>query len=229
MDDIEDKDADWVKMLDRFYGPFKQNLDAAYEGMKHAKAEATPAPHTCPQCGGNTVYRYGRSGRFLSCARYPECKYASPIDRNGNLAPAEQTDVACPKCAAPMQIRKGRFGPFLGCSRYPECDGIVNLDRKGFISPPKTPPILTDLPCPKCQAPMNLRRSSRGPWLSCSKFPKCKGRLGWNSLAEEIKAVWDQALKSHETHHPQTVIRRLDGTPVEDSYKPQALPSASDE
>jgi DNA topoisomerase-1 len=229
LDDIEDKDADWAKMLDRFYGPFKQNLDAAYEGMKHAKAEATPAPHTCPQCGGNTVYRYGRSGRFLSCARYPECKYASPIDRNGNPAPAEQTDVACPKCAAPMQIRKGRFGPFLGCSRYPECDGILNLDRKGLISPPKTPPLLTDLPCPKCQAPMNLRRSSRGPWLSCSKFPKCKGRLGWNTLTEDVKAAWEQALKSHETDHPLIVIHKLDGTPIEDSYKPQTLPSSSDD
>jgi DNA topoisomerase-1 len=229
LDDIEDQNADWVRMLDRFYGPFKQSLEAAYEGMKHAKAEVTPAPHICPQCGGNTVYRYGRSGRFLSCARYPECKYASPIDRQGNPAPAEQTDVACPKCASPMQVRKGRFGSFLGCSRYPECDGILKLDRKGFISPPKTPPLLTDLPCPKCQAPMNLRRSSRGPWLSCSKFPKCKGRLGWNSLTEDVKAAWDEALKSHEMQHPLTVIRRLDGTPIEDAYKPQSLPSSSDD
>jgi len=229
LDDIEDKDADWIKMLDRFYGPFKQSLEAAYEGMKHAKAEAVPAPHTCPQCGGNTVYRYGRSGRFLSCARYPECKYASPIDRNGNPAPAEETDVACPKCAAPMQVRRGRFGAFLGCSRYPECDGILNLDRKGFISPPKTPPLLTDIPCPKCQAPMNLRRSTRGPWLSCSKFPKCKGRLGWNTLSEEAKATWNQALKSHESKHPLTVIRKVDGTPIEDSYKPQTILPASDD
>lgn len=227
LDDIEDKDADWVRMLDRFYGPFKQSLDAAYEGMKHAKAEATPAPHTCPQCGGNTVYRYGRSGRFLSCARYPDCKYASPIDRQGNPAQAEQTDVACPKCHAPMQIRKGRFGAFLGCSRYPECDGILNLDRKGFVSSPKTPPLQTDLPCPKCQAPMNLRRSSRGPWLSCSKFPKCKGRLGWNSLADEVKVTWDQALTAHEARHPVIVLQRLDGTPIEDAYKPLPLPSSS--
>ncbi|MGE5838345.1 MAG: type I DNA topoisomerase, partial [Deltaproteobacteria bacterium] len=131
LDDIEEKHADWVEMLRHFYGPFTESLQSAYDGLVHAKAETQPASHTCPQCGGQTVYRFGKKGRFLSCARYPKCKFAAPVDREGNPVGPEQTDIACPKCQSPMLLRKGRFGLFLSCSRYPECAGLVNLDKKG--------------------------------------------------------------------------------------------------
>ena len=228
LDDIEEKHADWIQMLKGFYGPFKKSLDAAHEDMGHAKAEIQPAPHACPECGNQTVYRFGRNGRFLSCSRYPHCTYASPIDREGNPLSPELTDVACPECGAPMLLRKGRYGPFLSCSTYPDCKGIVNLDKKGHVSPPKIPPLVTDLTCPKCGAPLNLRRGSRGPWLSCSTFPKCTGRLGWGSLDKDTRARWELALEQHEKAHQQKTIRRLDGTPVGEGYKPQTRDTDAD-
>jgi len=228
LDDIEEKQADWVQMLRRFYGPFKKSLDEAYQVMGHAKAETQPASHICPQCGSSTVYRFGRKGRFLSCSTYPDCKYASPIDQEGNPVAQEQTDIACPRCGDPMLMKKGRFGPFLSCLRYPDCDGIVNLDKKGFINPPKVPPLLTDLKCPKCEARLNIRRGARGPWLSCSKFPKCRGRMGWASLDNETKNRWEKALEDHEKSHPQPVIKTLDGEPVGDAYRPKTKSIADD-
>ena len=222
LDDVEEKHADWVQMLQHFYGPFKQSLEAAYKDMEHAKAEIQPSSHICPQCGSDTVYRFGRRGRFLSCSKYPHCKFAAPIDRDGNPVSPEHTDVACPKCGSLTLLRKGRFGPFLSCTRYPACDGIVNLDKKGCVIPPKIPPLLTDLPCPKCRALLNLRRSARGLWLSCSTFPKCSGRLGWALLEDKTKTKWEKALKEHEKINPQVIIRGLDGNPVGAAYKPQA-------
>ncbi|MFZ7112200.1 MAG: type I DNA topoisomerase [Desulfatiglandales bacterium] len=223
LDDIAEKQADWVQMLHQFYGPFKGSLDSAYKGMEHAKAETQPAPHTCPDCGGGTVYRFGRNGRFLSCSNYPKCKYAAPIDAEGNPLSAQHTDVACPKCNSPMQMRKGRFGPFLSCPRYPECNGILNLDKKGAISPPKVPPLLTDLKCPNCGSAMNLRRGVKGPWLSCSAFPKCRGRLGWTILDQKTKEKWESELEVHEKAHPQPIIQNLHGEPVGKDYKPQTI------
>ncbi len=221
LDDIEEKHANWVQMLRRFYGPFKQSLEAAYNEMAHAKAETQPAPFKCPECGSDTVYRFGKKGRFLSCSKYPKCKFAAPIDNDGNPVQPEQTDIACPVCGAPMFIRKGRFGAFLSCSRYPQCTGALNLDRKGHIKTPKVPPLLTDLPCPKCGALLNLRKGGRGPWLSCSKFPKCRGRLGWSFLDDQTKSRLLKALEEHEKAHPQPLIRTIDGSPVEEGYKPQ--------
>jgi DNA topoisomerase-1 len=223
LDDIEDKHADWVEMLRRFYGPFTDNLQSAYNDLVHAKAETQPASYTCPQCGGQTVYRFGKKGRFLSCARYPKCKFAAPVDREGHPVAPEQTDIACPRCGSPMLLRRGRFGLFLSCERYPECSGIVNLDKKGLIAAPKIPPLPTGLSCPKCDAPMNLRRGARGPWLSCSKFPKCRGRIGWATLEEAERTSLEAALQTHEKENPLAAVRKTDGTAVSEGYKPQPL------
>jgi len=105
----------------------------------------------------------------------------------------------------------------------------VNLDKKGRVSPPKIPPLLTDMPCPKCKAPLNLRRGARAPWLSCSTFPKCSGRLGWVSLEDDTKTKWEKALEEHEKIHPQTIIRKLDGNPVSDAYKPRRVPNVDED
>ena len=223
LDNVEEKHADWVRMLHDFYGPFKLSLDSAYKTMNHAKAEIEPSPYICPQCGSTTVYRFGRNGRFLSCSKYPECKFAAPIDSTGKPISPEQTNVACPNCSSPMMLRKGRFGSFLSCVKYPDCKGIVNLDKKGCVAQPKIPPLLTDIPCPKCKSPLNLRRGAKGLWLSCSTFPKCSGRLGWTSLTDEVKNKWTKEFESHEKTYPQPIIRTLDGNPVGDSYKPLPL------
>jgi DNA topoisomerase-1 len=223
LDNIEEKHADWVQMLQDFYEPFKLSLEAAYKNMGHAKAETQPAPFACPECGGKTVYRFGRNGRFLSCSRYPECKFAAPIDSSGKPISPEQTDVACPVCGLPMLLRKGRFGTFLSCSKYPECKGILNLDKQGRVVPPKIPPLRTDIPCPKCQAPLNLRRGARGLWLSCSKFPKCTGRLGWSSIKDTLKEKWMKRFEQHENAYPQQIIYNLEGNPIGENYRPQPL------
>ncbi len=220
LDAVEEQHHDWVAFLHKFYGPFSEKLEQAHEGLAHAKAETHPAPYECGECGAPTVYRFGKNGRFLSCSRYPDCKYAAPIDREGKPQPPQTTDVACPKCSSPMILRKGRFGPFLSCSNYPDCDGIVNLDKKGFVKHPTPPPLRTDLPCPKCEADLNLRRSKRGPWLSCSEFPKCRGRAAWSKLEEDVQKKWELALMNWEKDHPQPIIKKLDGTPVGDEYKP---------
>lgn len=234
LDAIEEQHHDWVKMLKKFYGPFQENLKVAHEEMSHAKAETEPAPYDCQVCGAPTVYRFGKNGRFLSCSRYPDCKYAAPVDREGKPVVPEATDIACPKCDSPMLLRKGRFGPFLSCVNYPECDGIVNLDKKGFVKHPSPPPFEVDkekfgIECPKCQSNLYLRSGKRGPWLSCSKFPKCRGRLGWTTLDDEQKKILEATLAKHEAEHPQPIIKRLDGTKIGDEYKPQLTGSESDE
>ncbi len=238
LDKVEDEHLDWVDMLRRFYGPFKKALAHALETLTHAKAETVPAPkeYTCPQCEkegrGKTplVYRFGKNGRFLSCSLYPTCNYASPVDREGKPRPAADTvNVACPRCGGAMTRRTGKFGPFLGCARYGDktspCAGILNIDKKGKVVAPSPPPLLTDLPCPTCEAPMNLRGGVRGPWLGCSRFPKCRGRGKWTDLDEKRRAVLEAALFEHEKKNPVAIIRTMDGKALTDS-KGKALATA---
>lgn len=232
LDKVEEDHLDWIDMLRKFYGPFKKALVAAEDTLTHAKAETTPAPaeYKCPQCGSSLVYRFGKNGRFLSCSTYPTCNYASPVDREGKPRPAaELVDVACPKCGSGMTKRVGKFGPFLGCSRYGQkvnpCDGILNLNKKHQVQAPSPKPLVTDLPCPICQSPLNLRTGLRGPWLGCSRFPKCRGRGKWPELPEEKKAELLKAMEAHEKANPTPIIKTLEGVALTDSHgKP--LPTA---
>jgi len=219
LDQIEEEHADWVQTLHDFYGPFAETLERAHENLTHAKAETQPAPkeYRCEDCGADLVYRFGKSGRFLSCSRYPDCKYAVPCDRDGKPQPIQNADVKCHKCGQPMIKRTGRFGPFFGCSAYPECDGILKADKQGRPLAPQPPPLETDMPCPKCEdRNLNLRNGARGPWLSCSGFPKCRGRGKWKELPEDAQAAWEKKLAEHEKKHPIPIITTLDGEPLTD-------------
>ena len=232
LDKIEDEHLDWIDMLERFYGRFSESLERAHEEMTHAKAETRPAPdeYRCETCGSTLVYRFGKNGRFLSCSRYPDCDYACPCDREGRPRLAEFIDVKCPETGRPMIRKTGRFGPFLTTpleEGETNDDGVIlNIDKKGFVVAPSVPPLETTLECPTCGAPLNLRGGVRGPWLGCSRFPKCRGRGKWTELDDEKKQELEAALETHEKAHPVEIITRYtDGSALTDS-KGKPVPEA---
>ena len=53
------------------------------------------------------------SGKFLSCSKFPECKFAKSIT----------TGVKCPSpdCGGELVRRKSKRGYFYGCTNYPKC------------------------------------------------------------------------------------------------------------
>ncbi len=224
LDDIADKHADWVEMLRRFYGPFTRSLESAYEVLAHAKAETQPASHICPQCGGQTVYRFGKKGRFLSCGRYPKCKFAAPVDREGNPVAPEQTDIACPKCESPMLLRRGRFGLFLSCTRYPECDGIMNLDKKGLIAAPKIPPLSHGSLLPQVQCLHESSSRCEGPMAELFEIPKMPGphRLV-HPGGEQSQSIGNRPANACKEKPTGCGAQELTGMTVNEGYKPQPL------
>jgi len=61
------------------------------------------------------VIRIGRFGKFISCSRFPDCKYTEKY--------LEKIGMICPDCGkGDVIIKKSKRGRnFFGCSRYPEC------------------------------------------------------------------------------------------------------------
>jgi DNA topoisomerase-1 len=175
LDKIEEQHLDWVRVLNEFYGPFKDNLDRAAAEMKHAKAEVTPSEYECPICGQKLVYRLGRKGKFLSCSGYPHCKFTWSCDKDGKMVEQKVSEQKCPNCGKPMIYRTGRFGTFLGCSDYPKCKTAMRLDKEGKVLPPKPPPEPTGIKCYKCKdGQLVIRRGKKGPFLGCNRFPRCR-------------------------------------------------------
>ena len=91
----------------------------------------------CPECRdslpadkqGKLVERDGRFGKFVSCNRYPKCRY---IKKDETAERARGTGVSCPICKkGEMTEKRGRFGIFYGCSNYPNCKHIIKSKPTG--------------------------------------------------------------------------------------------------
>ena len=81
--------------------------------------------------GGKLVVREGRFGTFISCSRYPKCKY---IKEDPAEVARKMTDVTCPVCnKGKMMERRGRFGIFYSCSNYPDCKNAIKAKPTGNI------------------------------------------------------------------------------------------------
>jgi DNA topoisomerase I len=116
------------------------------EGTELKGPEETGEP--CPLCGtdengqqielskkggGKLVIREGRFGSFISCSRYPKCKF---IKQDEEELKKKMTDVTCPTCnKGNMMERRGRFGIFYSCSNYPDCKNAIKAKPTGNICP----------------------------------------------------------------------------------------------
>jgi len=160
LDLVEEGSEQWQEVVKRFYAPFKQDLDRIAAGAADLKEElSTKLDELCPSCGANLAERWGRYGKFVGCARYPDCKY---IKRTAPKLLAEQ----CPKCGQPLVERRGRFGPFVACSGYPECRYI----KREVVGPEAKPGDA----CPRCGKPLAARQGRFAAYLGCSGFPDCR-------------------------------------------------------
>lgn len=132
LDEIAEGKQEEVTTLRDFYDRFTPLLDKAYQDMEKIAPEKTG--ETCPECGGDLVYRNGRFGRFISCSNFPKCKYTAQMEKEGKEKP-EPTGKMCPECGSELLKRKSRFGSFfLGCSGFPKCTYMENLDGERIYS-----------------------------------------------------------------------------------------------
>ena len=168
LDQVEDGTADWVKLLEAFYKPFKLDLEKAKIEMRNLKSQEEATSEVCEKCGKPMVIKWGRNGHFLACSGYPDCRNTKEFTRNADgsltvVATTRPSDQACPACGAPMLIKRGRFGEFLACSKYPECK--------------TTSPLSLGIDCPKpdCGGYLTEKRSRRGKvFFGCSNYSRTK-------------------------------------------------------
>lgn len=172
----------------------------------------------------------GKKPRARKPKEIPSCTFAMPCDRDGRPQLPEQIDLLSPS-GKPMVKRTGRFGDFLvedvppppkkKAGKKSDSDAptpfILNIDKKGDLKFPAPPPIATDIECEKCGGFLNLRDGKRGPWLGCSKFPKCRGRGAFSKLSEKEQKNLRKELADHMKSQQTLELTRRDGhTPVED-------------
>ncbi len=115
LDEIAEGKKEWVRILKDFYKPFGEKVKTVSKIAEKVPVQTEATDETCPECGATLVIRIGKYGKFLSCSKFPECKFTKPYLREAGFD--------CQKCGAPMVIKKSKKGKtFYGCSRWPDCD-----------------------------------------------------------------------------------------------------------
>lgn len=192
LDEVEEGKTLWNTVLQEFYNPLATSIETATTAMETIRLPGIPTDEVCPECGKPMVQRTGRTGPFLGCSGYPDCKSTRSL--GGAEAEASTEEHVCELCGKPMAVKRGRYGPFLGCTGYPECKNIVRLrggkpvpssravengdaangdaggTQEAGVAAEAGPPQL----CEKCGSPMVARRGRYGSFLGCSGYPKCK-------------------------------------------------------
>ncbi len=171
-DKIAEGKIEWTPVIKEFYAPFKKNLDAKHQEVKKEDI-LEKTDRKCPACGGDLIVKFGRFGKFIACANFPNCKHTEKTAEEKKIE-AENSGTACGKCGAPMIVKFGRYGSFLGCSKYPECKNIVKIEKK------------TGIKCPLCQTgDVVEKKSKRGKiFYGCGRYPECNF-ASWSRPAEE--------------------------------------------
>ena len=151
-------------VLNEFYEKFKKDL-VAFSGKDISK-KAMQIKLKCPKCKSPLMLRFGKTGEFIGCSKFPECDFTSNFtkDEKGNITlikeEKETIDIKCPQCGKNLIKKMGRFGPFLACPGYPECKYIHQESLK--------------MPCPLCKGKIIKRKWRGGTFWGCSNYPKCK-------------------------------------------------------
>ncbi len=117
LDEIADGKRKWVPVIKDFYQPFEKQLEGVAKVAERVQIPTEVTDEKCPECKqGKLVIRIGKFGKFLSCSRFPECKYTAPYV-------PKLKGVKCSKCGGEIVVRRTRKGKqFYGCSNYPKCN-----------------------------------------------------------------------------------------------------------
>ena len=183
LDDIASAKAEMTQVLDEFYYPFQEELKVAETHMERVQI---PTNEVCHLCNSPMVLKFGKTGQFLGCSKYPECKATRPLGGQPR-AEAVESEHSCPKCGKKLFIRENkRKEKFLSCSGFPECKESFNIDPDGNPVPSV---VETEHKCEKCGKPMVLRQGSRGAFLGCTGYPKCRNLIPVDDQGRPVETV----------------------------------------
>ncbi|MCD1620699.1 type I DNA topoisomerase [Salipiger manganoxidans] len=127
LDDVSAGGMDYKALLAKFWKDFSAAisetselrisevldvLDDALAPQLYPPREDGSDPRQCPLCGAGQLHlKTSRSGGFVGCSNYPECRYTRPI--GGEAAEAGDRVLGMDDEGNEISLRSGRFGPYV--------------------------------------------------------------------------------------------------------------------
>lgn len=168
LDEIAEGKRAYEKTLKDFYTPFQKEIRSKESIEKITNLGDADPSLVCPKCGGPMIIKLSKTGKFLSCKKFPDCMGARKMDGTELEGPKE-TGETCPQCeTGKLMEREGRFGKFIACSNYPKCKYVKTSEEEEAKKK-------TGVHCLECKTGELVERRGRfGLFYSCSNYPKCK-------------------------------------------------------
>lgn len=118
LDAIAEGEADYVGTLSAIYDPLHSAIEKKADIPKVTNLGEADKKFKCPECGSGMVIKLGRSGKFLSCSRYPDCEGALTME--GKEVGAENLVGKHPETGEEIYLLEGRFGPYVQLGKTPD-------------------------------------------------------------------------------------------------------------
>ena len=138
LDRISNHEIDWKEVMRAFWEEFSAAIAGTKElrtGEVIDKLDVDLGPHlfperadgkdprACPTCGtGRLGLRFSRTGGFIGCSNYPECRYTRPMaapsadgmgSEEGGGQPGVRLIGKDPATGLDVTVREGRFGAYV--------------------------------------------------------------------------------------------------------------------
>ncbi|MGI6368317.1 MAG: type I DNA topoisomerase [Anaerolineae bacterium] len=175
LDQVAAGNLTYRAMLGDFYGPFAQAvadasplLATAVTNSLQASVSLADEERVCPQCGRQLQVKLGKTGLFLGCESYPECRYTADLE-NGHPRQTRELFAegeVCEKCGGRMKIIQHGKSRFLGCENYPTCRNTRPVLSERIRQ------LAAETACPQCgHLPLEPKSGRYGEYLYC---PACE-------------------------------------------------------
>lgn len=111
LDQIADGKREYEPTLREFYKPFSKDVKEKEKTAKLTNLGDANPKFKCPVCGSDMIIKLGKSGKFLSCEKFPKCKGMRNFD-GSEIKGAESIGID-PSSGLEVFVMDGRFGPYV--------------------------------------------------------------------------------------------------------------------
>ncbi len=135
LDLIAEGKEEYEKTLKNFYKPFLAEVKSKDKMAKVTNMGDADPKFKCPVCGDSMIIKLSRSGKFLSCSRYPECEGALTME--GVEIKKDEPIGIDPETNLPIFVMIGKYGPYVQLGERVKGKGSKKALKPRMASIPK--------------------------------------------------------------------------------------------
>lgn len=136
LDLIAEGKEEYLKTLKTFYKPFLADVKSKDKIDKITNLGDADLKFRCPTCDSNMIIKLSRSGKFLSCSKYPDCEGALTME--GVEIKKDEPIGIDPETGLSIFLMVGKYGPYVQLGERVKGKGSKKAKKPKMASVPSS-------------------------------------------------------------------------------------------